>query len=334
MKLLVIGGTRFVGRHAVQEAARHGHEVTVFHRGGSEPGDGFPDVEHVHGDRDGGLSLLKGRTWDAALDTCGYVPRVLRQSARLPGIAAGHYTFISSLSVYPDDVAPDATEATPGHGPPSPDTEEITDESYGPLKVACESEVQSAFPGRALIVRPGFIVGPHDSSDRFPYWVRRAAMGGQMLAPEPADLRVQLVDVRDLATFVIVHIEATTAGVFSVTGPAGVLTMRELLEACVAAGDVDTETIWVGEAFLREHGLHEAGEHGWEQLPYWYPEAPGFSTFNVSKALDAGLQLRPLAETIADTLAWDRTREQTSPMSAGITPERERELLDAWRDRE
>jgi len=334
MKLLVIGGTRFVGRHAVEQAVGRGHEITMFHRGESEPGDGFPDVEHVHGDRDGGLSLLKGRTWDAALDTCGYVPRVVRQSARLPGIAAGHYTFISSLSVYPEDVAPGATEATPGHGPSSSDTEETSGENYGPLKVACESEVQSAFPGRALIVRPGFIVGPHDSRDRFPYWVRRAAMGGEMLAPEPGDLRVQLVDVRDLAAFVIDHVEAGTGDVFNVTGPEGVLTMRELLEFCVAGGHADTETTWVREDFLRERGLHEPGEHGWEQLPYWYPESAGFSAFEVSKALGSGLRLRPLAETIADTLAWDRAREQTWPMGAGITPVRERELLDAWRERE
>jgi 2'-hydroxyisoflavone reductase len=275
MKLLVIGGTHFVGRHAVERAVERGHEVTVFHRGGSEPGEGFPDVEHVHGDRDGGLSALKRRTWDATLDTCGYVPRVVRESARLPGIAAGHYTFVSSLSVYPDGVDQGATEATPGHGPPFPDTEEITGESYGPLKIACELEVQGAFPGRALIVRPGFIVGPYDPIDRFPYWVRRAAMGGEMLAPEPADLRVQLVDVRDLAAFVVDHAEAGTGDVFNVTGPKGVLTMRELLEACVAAGDADTETIWVGQAFLRERGLHEGGEHGWEQLPYWYPKVGG-----------------------------------------------------------
>ncbi|MGH2529629.1 MAG: epimerase [Actinomycetota bacterium] len=334
MKLLVIGGTRFVGRHAVERAVERGHEVTVFHRGGSEPGEGFPDVEHVHGDRDGGLSALKDRTWDAALDTCGYVPRVVRRSARLPGIAAGHYTFVSSLSVYPDHVDLGATEATPGHGPPFPDTEEITGESYGPLKVACEREVQGAFPGRALIVRPGFIVGPYDPIDRFSYWVRRAAMGGEMLAPEPADLRVQLVDVRDLVAFVVDHAEAGTGDVFNVTGPDGVLTMRELLEACVAAGDADTETIWVGQAFLRQRGLHEGGEHGWEQLPYWYPEVAGFSGFDVSKALGAGLRFRPLAETIAHTLAWDRTRGQTWPMGAGITPEAERALLDAWRERE
>jgi 2'-hydroxyisoflavone reductase len=334
MKLLVIGGTHFVGRHAVERAVERGHEVTVFHRGGSEPGEGFSDVEHVHGDRDGGLSALKGRTWDAALDTCGYVPRVVRQSARLPGIAAGHYTFVSSLSVYPDDVDQGATETTPCHGPPFPDTEEITGESYGPLKVACELEVQGAFPGRALIVRPGFIVGPYDPIDRFPYWVRRAAMGGEMLAPEPADLRVQLIDARDLAAFVIDHVEAETGDVFNVTGPEGVLTMRELLEACVVAGDAGTETSWVGQAFLRERGLHEAGEQGWEQLPYWYPEVAGFSAFDVSHALNAGIRFRPLAETIADTLAWDRTRGQTWPMVAGITPEAERELLDAWHERE
>jgi nucleoside-diphosphate-sugar epimerase len=262
------------------------------------------------------------------------VPRVVRQSARLPGIAAGHYTFVSSLSVYPDDVDQCATEATPGHGPPLTDTEEITGESYGPLKVACEREVQGAFPGRALIVRPGFIVGPHDPIDRFTYWVRRAAMGGEMLAPEPADLRVQLIDVRDLAAFVIDRVEAGTGDVYNATGPEGVLTMRELLEACVAAADADTEMTWVGQAFLRERGLHEAGEHGREQLPYWYPEVAGLSAFDVSKALGAGLRFRPLTATIADTLAWDRKRGQSSPMGAGITLEAERELLHAWRERE
>ena len=152
MKLLVIGGTHFVGRHAVEQAVERGHDVTVFHRGGSEPGGGFPDIEHVHGDRDGGLSTLEGRAWDAALDTCGYVPRVVRQSVRLPGLTAGQYTFVSSLSVYPDDVEPGATEGTPGHGPPFPDTEEITDDSYGPLKVACELEVQAAFDGPSSCV--------------------------------------------------------------------------------------------------------------------------------------------------------------------------------------
>ncbi|HEV8565273.1 MAG TPA: epimerase [Actinomycetota bacterium] len=327
MRLLVIGGTHFVGRHAVELAAARGHEVTVFHRGGSEPGHGFPQVEHVHGDRDGGLGPLKGGSWDAVLDTCGYVPRVVRESAMLLADAAEHYTFVSSLSAYPDEVGPGATEETPSHGAPFPDTEEVTGESYGPLKVACEIEVRRAFPGRASIVRPGFIVGPHDPIDRFPYWVRRSASGGAMLAPEPADLAVQIVDVRDLAMFMIDHAEKRTPGVFNVTGPEGVFTMRQLLEACVEAGAAGTRIVWAGLEFLRERGLHEPGEHGWEQLPYWYTEEPGFSEFDISKALAAGLSVRPLAQTIADTLAWDRTREQIWPMGAGLDPQRERELL-------
>lgn len=327
MRLLVIGGTHFVGRHAVELAAGRGHDVTVFHRGGSEPGDGFPSVEHVHGDRDGGLGQLKGGAWDAVLDTCGYVPRVVGESATQLADAAAHYTFVSSLSAYPDDVLPGATEDTPSHGAPFPDTEEVTGESYGPLKVACEMEVQRAFPGRASIIRPGFIVGPHDTIDRFPYWVRRAATGGAMLAPEPDDLAVQIVDVRDLAAFMIDHAERQTGDVFNVTGPQGALTMRRLLEACVQAGDAGTRIAWAGVEFLRERGLHEPGEHGWEQLPYWYTDEPGFSAFDISKSLAAGLFLRPLAETIADTLAWDRTREQTWPMGAGIGPQREGELL-------
>jgi 2'-hydroxyisoflavone reductase len=327
MRLLVIGGTHFVGRHAVELAAARGHEVTVFHRGGSEPEGGFPAVEHVHGDRDGGLGPLSGRSWDSVLDTCGYVPRVVRDSATLIADAAEHYTFVSSLSAYPDDVPPGANEKTAGHEAPFPDTEEVTEQSYGPLKVACELEVQRAFPGRASIVRPGFIVGPHDPIDRFPYWVRRAASGGAMLAPEPADLPVQLVDVRDLAAFMLDHAERRTGDLFNVTGPKDVLTMAQLLETCVEIGAGGTSIVWAGVEFLRERALHEPGDHGWEQLPYWYTEEPGFSAFDVSKALAAGLSLRPLAETIADTLAWDRTREQTWPMGAGIDPERERELL-------
>jgi 2'-hydroxyisoflavone reductase len=331
VRLLVIGGTHFVGRHAVELAAGRGHEVSVFHRGESEPSNGYPDVEHIHGDRDGGLGPLEGRSWDAVLDTCGYVPRVVRESATLLSGAAAHYTYVSSLSAYPDDVAPGATEETPSHGAPFPDTEEVTGESYGPLKVACEIEVQRAFPGRASIVRPGFIVGPHDPIDRFPYWVRRAASGGAMLAPEPAELAVQLVDVRDLAAFMIDHAEMRTGDVFNVTGPPEVLTMRRLLESCVEVGAAGTSIQWAGVEFLRERGLHEPGEHGWEQLPYWYTEEPGFSTFDISKALGAGLSMRPLAETIADTLAWDRSREQTWPMGAGLEPQRERALLGELR---
>ena len=226
MQLLVIGGTHFVGRALVEDAVERGHEVTVFHRGPAEPA-GFPPVEHVHGDRDGGLEGLAGRTWDAAIDTCGYVPRVVRDSARLLADAVRSYTFISTLSVYPDDAPAGCNEGTPTHQPPFPDTEEITDESYGPLKVACEREALDAFSGRCLVVRPGYIVGPHDPSDRFTYWVRRAAAGGRMLAPGPQDHALQVVDVRDLGAFTLDHVEAGTADVFGVVGPHEPLTWGE-----------------------------------------------------------------------------------------------------------
>jgi 2'-hydroxyisoflavone reductase len=331
VRVLVIGGTHFVGRHAVVEAAERRHEVTVFHRGESEPGEGFPDVEHLHGDRDGGLPVLAGSSWDAVLDTCGYVPRVVRHATQALERTAAHYTFVSSLSAYADDVVPGATEETPSVDPSPDDEEEVTGETYGPMKVACERLVTEAFPGRASIVRPGFIVGRNDPMDRFAYWARRADQGGEVLAPEPRDMLVQLVDARDLATFMIDGIEAKADGVFNVTGPAEPLTMGELLQACIEVAGSDGRLTWVAKDFLRERGMHDPGEHGWEQLPYWYPEELGFAAFDVSKAIGAGLRFRPLRETIADTLAWDRARDRSVPLSAGITPERERGLLEEWR---
>jgi nucleoside-diphosphate-sugar epimerase len=321
MQLLVIGGTHFVGRALVEGAVHRGHDVTVFHRGPAEP-EGFPQVEHVHGDRDGGLSGLGGRTWDAAIDTCGYVPRVVRDSAQLLADSVGIYAFISTLSVYPDDAPAGCNEASPTYEPPFPDTEEITAESYGPLKVACELETMAAFPGRCLVVRPGYIVGPHDPTDRFTYWVRRAAAGGTMLAPEPQDQALQVVDVRDLGTFTLDHVEAGTADVFGVVGPREPFTWGEALPALVGAAGAGTELTWVDAAFLRERINDEEGE-----LPLWDIDYPGLHAFDASKAIAAGLHHRPLVETIADTLAWDRGR---GALKVGLTPERERELLQAW----
>src|SRR5262245_46986718 len=195
MKLLVIGGTHFVGRAFVEEAVERGHAVTVFHRGSSEPDD-FPDVEHVHGDRHDDLELLRGRTWDAALDTCAYRPRSVHIAADVLDRAVEHYTFVSTLSVHPDDDLPvGSREDAVTHGPPFPDTEELTLETYGPLKAACEQAADDRFASRCLIVRPGYIVGPHDPSDRFTYYVRRAAAGGEMLAPGPPDAPLQVLDV-------------------------------------------------------------------------------------------------------------------------------------------
>jgi 2'-hydroxyisoflavone reductase len=321
MKLLMIGGTHFVGRAMVEDAVARGHDVTVFHRGPAEP-EGFPEVEHLHGDRDGGLDALVGRRWDAAIDTCGYVPRVVRDSARLLSDAVAIFVFISTLSVYPDDAPAGGTEETPAHQPPFPDTEEITGESYGPLKMACELEAQAAFPGRCLVVRPGYIVGPHDPTDRFTYWVRRAAGGGRMLAPGPQDQPLQVVDVRDLSAFTLDQLEAGTSDVFGVVGPRDPLTWGEALPAIVETGRSGAELTWVDASFLQARVKDEDGE-----LPLWDIDYAGLHSFDASKAIAAGLHHRPLAETIADTLAWDRGR---GALKVGLTPERERELLQAW----
>lgn len=321
MKLLVIGGTHFVGRAMVEDAIVRGHDVSVFHRGPAEP-EGFPKVEHIHGDRDGGLASLRERTWDAAIDTCGYVPRVVRDSARLLSGAVGTYVFISTLSVYPDDAPPGGTEQSPTRQPPFPDTEEITGESYGGLKMACELEAQEAFPGACLVVRPGYIVGPHDPSDRFTYWVRRAAGGGRMLAPGPQDQPLQVVDVRDLGAFTLDHMEAGTSDVFGVVGPREPLTWGKALPSIVEAGGAGAELVWVDAPFLQARVKEDDGE-----LPLWDIDYPGLHSFDASKAIAAGLRYRSFAQTIADTLAWDRGR---GALKAGLTPERERELLQAW----
>jgi 2'-hydroxyisoflavone reductase len=321
VRLLVIGGTHFVGRALVEDAVTRGHYVTVFHRGPAEP-EGFPKVEHVHGDRDGGLDPLRGRTWDVAIDTCGYVPRVVRDSARLLSNAVASFIFISTLSVYPDHAPAGGTEETPTHQPPFPDTEEITAESYGPLKAACELEAQNAFPGRCLVVRPGYIVGPHDPSDRFTYWVRRAASGGRMLAPGPMEQPLQVVDVRDLGAFTLDRMEEGRDDVFGVVGPREPLNWGEALTAVVKAGRGSTKLVWVDAPFLQARVKEEDGE-----LPLWDIDYPGLHSFDAGKAIAAGLRHRPIAETIADTLAWDRGR---GVLKAGLTPERERELLQAW----
>ena len=323
MDLLVIGGTRFFGRAAVQEAARRGHCVTVFHRGEWEP-EGFPDVEHLHGDRTTSLEPLAGRSWDAVLDTWAFVPREVRELADAVGDRIGHYTYVSSLSVHPDDLPVGATERTPLHPPAGAEIEEVTDESYGPLKVASEVQAATSFGGRLLVIRPGYIVGPNDPTDRFTFWVRRAAAGGRMLAPGPPDAPFQGIDARDLGSFVVDRIEARDTEIYGVVGPREPATMADLLEAARSAAESDTELVWVDQDFAR--GLGDEGET-W--FPMWHPHLPGFHAYDASKALAAGLRPRSLTETVADTLAWDRGRG-LPPLEAGFDDERERELLQAW----
>lgn len=342
MKLLILGGPRFIGRFLVQSALARGHRVTLFNRGRTEP-DLFPDVEKLRGDRATDLGALERGTWDACIDTCGFLPRVVQRSAELLRDRVGHYTFVSSISVFAsfseagmDEDAPVST-LTPEQWKQI-DSIDASDpmktplflELYGPLKTESERVVQQIFPNRSAITRPGLIVGPHDYMDRFPYWVARVAAGGEVLAPGRPERPVQVIDVRDLAEWMIRLAEGSVAGVFNTTGPDRPLTMGSLLETCREAAASDARFTWVDEAFLLERDVAP-----WEGLPMWVPERVstehvGILQVDVRRAVKSGLTFRPLLETARDTLAWERGRGE-HPWRAGIPRERERELLEAWR---
>jgi 2'-hydroxyisoflavone reductase len=326
VRILAIGGTRFFGRAFVEEAARRGHEVSVFHRGESEPAD-LPAIEHLHGDRKAGLAALGERSWDAVLDTCAFVPREVRELAETIGDRVGHYTLVSSLSVHPDDLPVGANEDTATYQPPFPNTEDVTEETYGPLKVACEVEASTRFDGRLLVIRPGYIVGPHDPTDRFTWWVRRAAAGGEMLAAGPPSAPIQGIDARDLGAFVLGRIEANDTSTYGVVGPADPATTADVVETARSAAGADTTFVWADQGWVL--GLGDAHEV-W--FPMWHPHLPGFHAYDAAKATTAGLRPRPFRETIADTLAWDRERGAPA-LAAGLPADKERELLDAWRAR-
>jgi nucleoside-diphosphate-sugar epimerase len=319
LRLLVLGGTKFLGRAIVDAALAGGHEVSIFTRGQTNP-ELFPQAEHLIGDRDGDLSALEGGEWDAAVDTSGFFPRIVRASAELLRGRVGHYTFVSSMSVYADFAEPpDESRAVGSMADES--LEEMGDEFqyYGPLKALCEREVERAFPNRAQIVRPGLIVGPHDPTDRFTYWPRRLARGGEILAPAPADEPVQFIDVRDLGEWIVRMAEGRRTGIFNAVNEG--MPWSELL----AGADVT----WVDSEFLLEQGVGE-----WIELPLWIadPAFAGHSRTDVSRAVAAGLTFRSVQETIRDTAEWDATRGDYEP-AAGLTTEREAELLRAWRGR-
>jgi len=324
MDLLILGGTGFLGRHLVEAALGSGHRVTLFNRGLSAP-DLFSEVETIEGDREVDLSALSGRRWDAAIDTCGYVPRVVRASANLLAGAVDHYTFVSSISVYPDGIESGAVEDAPVQELPDPAVEEVTGETYGGLKALCERAAEEEMPGRVLNVRPGLISGPHDPTDRFTYWPRRVSAGGEVLAPDRPERSVQYIDVRDLAAWIVDTSARRRTGTYNATGPDYELEMGRLLEECEAVGGAGVELVWVSERFLEEHGVEPFTE-----LPLWVPrEYAGVLAVDCGRAIAAGLAFRPLSETIEDVLAWDRARADTEP-AAGLSFERERELLRAW----
>ena len=320
MKLLLLGGPRFLGRAVAGAALERGHELTFFNRGTTNPGL-YPEVERIVGDRAGDLSALAGRDWDAVVDTSGYLPRDARASAEsLAGV--GLYCFVSSVSVYADFSRPVDEESPVAALGDLPD-DEITEESYGPLKALCEEAVRDVFDERASIVRPGLIVGPYDPTGRFTYWPYRVARGGEVLAPAPPDEPTQIIDVRDLGEWIVLLCERRVGGVFNATHPG--VSWGQLVETCRSVTGTDATVTWVSRNFLVEH---EVGQ--WIELPLWLedPEAAYFDRVDVSRALTAGLAFRPLAETVRATLDDARTTDAT-----GLTPEREAELLEAWHGR-
>ncbi|MBI5839703.1 MAG: SDR family oxidoreductase [Chloroflexi bacterium] len=324
MKILIIGGTRFVGRHLVNSARARGHEVTLFNRGKSNP-DLFSRVEKIRGDRENGLGQLSGRNWDAVIDTCGYLPRLVKMSAQVLKDAVDNYVFISSISVYADFSKIGIKESDPVGKLEDETVEVITGDSYGPLKALCEKAVQDVFGVRSLIVRPGLVVGPHDPTDRFTYWPVRVARGGDILAPDQPGALTQLVDVRDLADFIIKLVEENVSGVFNVTGPDYSLTLETLFETCKRISGSDANFKWAPVEFLNQNNVSP-----WSDLPAWLPdtgENAGFAHVDISKAMHAGLEFYPLAETVKDTLEWAGTLPPDYEWRAGLKPEREAELL-------
>ncbi len=320
MRLCVLGGTAFLGRALVDAALARGHEVTLFNRGQTNP-ELFPDLERLVGVRAGDLAPLRGRTFDAVVDTSGYLPRDVAESC---GALAdsGRYCFVSSVSVYADLSVPvDEECAVAELGELSSD--EVTNESYGPLKALCEQAVAEAFGERAFVVRPGLIAGPHDPTGRFTYWPHRVARGGEVLAPAPAEAPLQAIDVRDLGRWIVEACERETSGVFNATHPG--FTWAELLAACREVAGSDAEITWVPSELLVEQ---EVGE--WIELPLWVASAAfaGMHRVDVGRALAAGLGLHPLVETVRGAL------DEAEPIEGvGLMSGREAELLARWHGR-
>ena len=321
MRILVLGGTRFVGRALAGAALAAGDEVTLFHRGRTNPGL-FPEAEHVLGDRDGGLAALDGRTWDACVDVSGYLPRLVGDASAVLRDRVERYVFVSTVSVYADLSVP-RDERGPCATIEDPAEEEITGETYGALKALCEQAVTEAFRERAAIVRPGFVIGPYDPTGRFPWWAHRAARGGEMLVPASLARAFQAVDARDLADFLLVAARVPLAGAFNAAGPVPPVTMLDLVEAAAQVSGSDPAVEVVDDAFLASRGVET-------ELPLWSddPRFAAWARVDVSKAIAAGLRFRPIDDTVAATIA----HTEVVP-GIGLEPQREAELLAGWRAR-
>ncbi len=347
MKVLILGGTRFVGRHLVTAALARNHEITVFNRG-KHPSASLTGVETIHGDRNSDLAKLQGRRWDAVFDTSGYLPRTVRASAEALSHSVDRYAFISSISAYADVSVFGIDETAPLATLTSEQVDQANEidssgqasavtygKMYGGLKALCEQAAEEVLPNRVLIIRPGLIVGSYDYTDRFTYWVQRIARGNEAkeaLAPGRPDRYVQFIDVRDLAEWTVRMIERKETGVYNANSLPKNLTMERVLEECKIVSASGASLIWVSENFLMQEKVAP-----WSEMPLWMPEegAPhlkGFMFINCNKAVGSGLSFRHLNDTIRDTLTWRETNRPNEELKAGIDPDKEQRLLRRWHE--
>ncbi|HUF25957.1 MAG TPA: NAD-dependent epimerase/dehydratase family protein [Gemmatimonadaceae bacterium] len=338
LRMLILGGTGFTGPHQVRYAAARGHRVTVFNRGRTNPGILRElGVEELTGDRSGDLKSLEGKQWDVVIDNPTTLPRWVRDVGAVLRNGTGQYIFISTISVYADSSVPGRDETTALQVLRNPESEDARAD-YGALKAAAEAEAEKQFPGRTTIIRPGLIVGPGDPTDRFTYWPVRVDAGGEVLAPgDPAD-PVQVIDGRDLAEWTIRMAEQGATGIYNATGPGAELSIAEMLYGMRAVTSTDVKFTWVDADFLAQHQVRP-----WQDMPVWVPPrggSAGFSRVSIARAREKGLTFRPLAVTVRDTLDWHATRPEaararlaTSPTAPGLRPEREAEVLAAWKAR-
>ena len=340
MKILILGGTKFLGRHLINAALKNNHEVTLFNRGTKYSDENFPEAEQIHGDRNFDLENLGDKTFDAVIDTSGYLPQTVKISAEFLKDKVGQYVFISSGSVYPETPEPNYDETTATAKLSDEQLKQIAEidpkrelngkvlgENYGALKKLCEEEIERVMPNRVLSVRAGMIVGEFDWTDRFTYWVMRIAKGGEVLAPGKPENFVQMIDASDLSEWIIGMLERGENGIFNVTGKPFEMNFGQMLDAIKNATNSDAEFIWADEKFLTENNVQP-----WNEMPFYLPEsfveARGFLAMNVDKALAKNLRFRSFEKTVTDVLNW--REKQNFEMRAGISAEREKELLEKF----
>lgn len=326
LKVLIFGGTGFIGPHFVRELSAGGHQLTLLNRGKRNPGL-FPAIETLLGDRNGPLDVLQGREWDVVVDNSGYFPAQVKRSTQLLRGRVRHYIYVSSISAYADLTPPGIDEDYQLAELKDPNVTEITDDTYGGLKAACERIVEQTFGEHQAVIRPTYIVGPGDSSDRFTYWPVRVARGGEMLAPGSALDPVQFIDVRDLADFMRVCVEGSVAGRYNLCNPPGSVTIGDVLETSKRIAQSNASFVWASQSFLEQNKALASGE-----IPIWTPPSgtlAGAALISSARAVAKGLRFRDLDTTIKDTLAWHEQRpaDQKTKLRAGFTAAREAQLL-------